>query len=115
MAVGVGDRQAVQFGENDGLNDGEALGGAIAQIALRLLAVEAMKKLPGGISQVEERPTVLLHEKAFVRTDFQARQSAGVGWTAEGGSEGAQNQQRKRSTGKAHMASCLRAEISVGF
>ena len=54
IAVGVGGIEAVELGQYHGLYHREALVGPVFQVPIRLLAVEPVKKLPGGIAQPEK-------------------------------------------------------------
>src|SRR3712207_7558667 len=47
-----------------------------SEVALCLLAAQAVKQLPGGVPQVEERAAVLPDQEALVGADLQARQPA---------------------------------------
>ena len=58
VAVGVGYIHAVKLGQSYGLYDVEALGGAVAQVEVGLLAVETVEKLPRRVALIEERAAV---------------------------------------------------------
>ena len=58
VAVGVGYIHAVKLGQSYGLYDVEALGGAVAQVEVGLLAVETVEKLPRRVPLIEERAAV---------------------------------------------------------
>jgi hypothetical protein len=74
----VGGVQSVQFGQRNGLNDREALGRAIFQIAVCLLAVEPVKQLPRGVPQPEEGFTGFRHQETSILADLQSGQRGGV-------------------------------------
>jgi len=73
VAVGVGRVQAVKLGEDDRLDDGEALVGAILEVPLGLLAVETVEELPRGVGEVEERLAICGHEEMSVVRNLQPR------------------------------------------
>ena len=76
FAVGVRVGDAVELGEGDGLDGGEALGGASVEILERLLAIETVEELPGGVGEVEEGFAVGGAEEAVVVADFEAGRGA---------------------------------------
>jgi hypothetical protein len=55
VAIGIGIIEPIEFGEDDGLNHGEAAFRTIAKVAFGLFAVQAMEQFPCGIAQPEER------------------------------------------------------------
>ena len=61
--------QAIPFGQHHSLDHGKTLGGAVLQIGVRLLAVEAVKELPGRVAQVKEWPPVLVNQVTAVLAD----------------------------------------------
>ncbi len=67
----------VELGNRNGLDDREALAGALVQIPIGVFAVEPMKQLPGGITQVEEGRAVFLHQEALVLADLEPGQRGG--------------------------------------
>ena len=50
VPVGVRVREPVELGERHRLDDGEALSGAVLEVAVRLLAVQPVEELPGTVS-----------------------------------------------------------------
>jgi hypothetical protein len=72
VAVGVGVVEPVELGERHGLDHGEALPRPVLEIAVRLLAVQAVDELPRRVAEVEERPAVLVDEEAPVLAHLQA-------------------------------------------
>ncbi len=54
VAVGVGGMEAIEFGEGDCLDDGEAFVGAVLEVERGFFTVEAVEEFPGGIAEVEE-------------------------------------------------------------
>ncbi len=71
MPVRVGGFQAVELGQGDGLDDGEALAAPVFEIAFGFLAGEPVEEFPGGVAQVEEGRPVRVDEEAAVRGDPQ--------------------------------------------
>src|SRR5579864_1080973 len=61
------------------LDDGEPLASPVVQILLNFLAVEALKKQPGGVAEVEERFAVLIDEEPTVGADLQLHSFDGPG------------------------------------
>src|SRR5579875_635939 len=72
MAVGVRYGMAVDFGQGDGLNDGESLRGAFPQVAIRILPIEPMEKLPGGIAEPEKWLSLLGHEESSILAHLES-------------------------------------------
>ena len=66
MAVGVRLVQPVELGERDRLDDGEAPLGAVIEVALGLLAGQAVEQLPRRVAQPEERPAVGVTRKRLL-------------------------------------------------
>ena len=66
LAVGVGRAKAIELGQRDGLDDGEAAFRAIAQVPFGILARLAMEQLPCRVAEPEERLAVGGHEEAPV-------------------------------------------------
>jgi hypothetical protein len=54
------------FSQGHGLDDRKTLRGAIAQVMLRFLAVQAMKQFPGRIAQVKKRRAVVVFQVTVV-------------------------------------------------
>ena len=71
LAVGVRGSQAVVLREGDGLDHGEALGRAVAQVEVGLLARQAVEERPRRVGEVEEGTAVRPDEVAAVRRDAQ--------------------------------------------
>ena len=66
VAVGVGGIEAVEFGEDDCLNDGETYPASVFEIAFGFEAVEAVEEFPRGVAKVEKRRTVGVDNESFV-------------------------------------------------
>ena len=79
VAVGVRGVEAVELRERDRLDHRVALGGAIVEIALGLLAVQPVEQLPRRVAEPEEGLAVGGHEEAVVRADLQHGRSGGRG------------------------------------
>lgn len=58
VAVGVGCIHPVELGQSYGLYDVEALGGAVSEVEVGLLAVEAVEELPRRVPLIEEGTAV---------------------------------------------------------
>ena len=101
MAVRIGIVQAVELGEDDGLDDGEAPFARGCQIASRFLAGQTVEQLPGGVAQLEERLARGGDEEALVLRDLQARQLPG----GRGGRERQQDGDGGGTSERAHRAS----------
>ena len=71
IPVGIWHGEAVELGENDGLDDGEALRATQLEIALRVFASEPMEELPRRIAEIEKRRAVTVFEKAAVPRDLE--------------------------------------------
>jgi hypothetical protein len=100
VVLAVGEAQAVELGEGDGLDDGEALGAAVFEVGFGFLEGEAVEKFPGGVAEVEEGGAVGVDEEAVVVGDAEvavgeidagAFEGPGLG-AREGGEEGEGNQ-----------------------
>jgi len=65
--------QAVEFGERDSLNDGEALQGASTQVVATLFAGGAVNEFPGRVAESEEGSAVLGLQQVFARVNLHAR------------------------------------------
>ena len=100
FAVGVRHVQPVQLGERHRLDDGEALLGAVPEIALGVLAVGAVEQLPRGVAEPEERRARCGDEKAAVLGHSQLRQFVG-GPGALGGSQCSRQQSGTRGAVRA--------------
>jgi hypothetical protein len=74
VAVGVRFLVPVEFGESDGLNDREALPGTFFQIAIGVLAGEAVKEFPAGVAEPEERLAVFGDKETPVLAHLELRQ-----------------------------------------
>jgi len=101
VSVRIGIVQAVELGEDYGLDDGEAPFRAIAQIALRVLAGQTVEQLPGCVAQPEERLARGGDEEALVLRDLQSRQLPG----GRGGRERQQDGDRGGTSHGSHRAS----------
>ena len=77
MAVRIGVSEPIDFGERHPLDDVESAGGAVVEVAGRLLAIEPVEDLPGGIAQPEEGRPIGRHEKPLVVRDGQPRRVGG--------------------------------------
>jgi hypothetical protein len=62
-----------------GLDDGEALAGAVLQVLLDLLAVQPLAEQPARVAQVEERLAVLVDEMAAVGANLRPHPLDGPG------------------------------------
>jgi len=62
--------EAIQLGQDDGLDHGEALARAVAQIHAGLFAAETVKQLPGRIAQPEKRFAVFSDQITPARVNF---------------------------------------------
>ena len=82
MAVWIWIGVSVELGDGDGLDDREALCRAVFEILRRLLAVEPVKQLPGGVAEVEERLAIGADEVAAIVAELQRESSAEVWETA---------------------------------
>ena len=71
VAVSIRSVQAVQFGQCDGLHDGESSFRAVFEIPIHLLTVQPVEQFPGRVTQPEERLAVLVDEEPAVVADLQ--------------------------------------------
>jgi hypothetical protein len=71
VPVPVRFRQAVEFRERDGFDDGEAFARAVGQIGISLLAIQPVKEFPRGIAKIEKRTPGRLHQVAVILADFE--------------------------------------------
>ena len=71
VAVGVGNREAAEFAQDDGLNGGEALAGAVVEILGCVFAIETVEQLLGSVAEIEERRAIGKFEIAMVGGDAQ--------------------------------------------
>ncbi len=84
IAIGIRHGQPVELGEDDGLNDGEALLPAFLQIAFRVFARQAMEELPRRVAQIEKRRPVALLQEAMVPRHAQRPVTERDGWAGKG-------------------------------
>ncbi len=84
LAVGIRHGQAVELGEDDGLNDGEALLPAFLQIAFRVFARQSMEELPRRVAQIEKRRPVAVLQEPMVPRHAQRTVTERDGWTGKG-------------------------------
>ena len=92
MAVGVRIVEAVEFGERYGLDHAVTAGRAILEVAGRLVAVEPVEDLPGGVAEPEEGLPLGCHEKPLVGGNLEPRR---VGGTQAGQWETRQERHRR--------------------
>jgi hypothetical protein len=71
MAIGIGLRKPVVLGQANRLDHGEPLGAAVVEVALGLLATEAVEEFPGRVAQIEKRRPVGVNHKSAVGGDLQ--------------------------------------------
>ncbi len=69
IAVGVGIAEALRLGDHDRLDHRESLGGPIFEVRARIVAVQPVEQIPGGIPKVEERGSVGMREEAAIGAD----------------------------------------------
>ena len=51
MPISVGAFKTVELGAGDALDDGEALAGAVLEIAGGVFTIQAMEELPGSVTE----------------------------------------------------------------
>ena len=94
VSVGVWVANPIELRQRDRLDDGKAPLGTIAQIAKRLLAIQAVEQLPRRITEPEERLAIRLDEKPLVLRNPQSRQVLRAEIGGSEGSDGGQNANR---------------------
>src|SRR5262245_25232171 len=98
------------------LDDIEPLGGAVLQVFLDFLLVEALKDHPGGVTQVKEGLVVLVDEMPAVAADFQSHPlhgRPGKQRRVGGGTGLAQHATRKADSAGRRGRGC--EELTTGF
>jgi hypothetical protein len=71
LPVSVGNREAIEFRENNRLDHGKSLRGAPLQIEFRFLPIEPVKEFPRGVPQPEKGATVFPQQITAVVADGQ--------------------------------------------
>ena len=77
LAVRLRRAEAIEFGQDDGLDDGEAPFRAIAQVPFGILAIQPMEQLPRRVAEPEERLAVVVHQEAPVLGHLQPGERLG--------------------------------------
>jgi hypothetical protein len=72
MSVRVRVVQAIKLCQRHGLNNCESLFRTVFQVTVSFLAVEPVEQFPRGVTQIEERGSVVIDEEPPVITHPQA-------------------------------------------